>query len=112
MKNWIRTCVEDRKLKENVALMRGLQSRVKLLAANCENAGIKKLADALRYSDPVSSPSLRNVEQELSDLIDQLQAAVESGDAPMIDAACGKACAVLAERNRLCKLNKHKDLEE
>lgn len=93
-------------------LIRDLQSKVRLMAANCNHTGVKVLADGLRYSDPISSPSLKDVEQQLSGLIDQLQAAMEGGDESLIDTVCARASAVLAERNRLCKLHKHKDLEE
>ena len=45
-------------------------------------------------------------EAELSAAVDALQDAVVEGNTENILAACRKASAALAERNRLCKLNK------
>ena len=77
--------VQDAKLKKNVSLMRSLQSKVNQMAAQSENADIKSLADALRYSDPVSNDAITDAEADLAAAVDEL----------------------LAERNRLCKLNKY-----
>lgn len=46
------------------------------------------------------------IERELSAAVDELQSAIVDGDAENIPALARKASASLAERNRLCKLNK------
>lgn len=68
---------------------------------------LEKLAEDLRFSDPVSSEALTEVEDRLADCLDQIQEAVSSQDAEQIAALCQKAERVLAERNQLCKLRKH-----
>ena len=102
---------QDNKIKESVALMRGLQSKVRPMAAQIEDAeaaaAVSAFAEEIRYSDPVSSEAIRDAEAELSAAIDALQAAVVEGDAQQIKLACRQASAQLAERNRLCKLNKN-----
>ena len=102
---------QDNKIKESVALMRGLQSKVRPMAAQIEDAeaaaAVSAFAEELRYSDPVSSEAIRDAEAELSAAIDALQTAVVEGDAQQIKLACRQASAQLAERNRLCKLNKN-----
>ena len=102
--------VQDTKLKKNVSLMRGLQSKVNQMAALCDNseatAAIKRFAEEMRYSDPVSSDALVEIEADLSAAVDELQSAIVDGDIAAIKQLCRKASAVLAERNRLCKLNK------
>ena len=87
--------------------MRTLQSKVNQLSSQADDAAIKALAEEFRYSDPVSSEAIRDAEVELSAAVDALQAAVVEGDAEQIKLACRQASAQLAERNRLCKLNKN-----
>lgn len=97
---------QDAKLKKNVVVMRGLQSKVNQMAAQCEEPAVKKLAEDFRYSDPVSSEAIADAEAELSAAVDALQAAIVDGNDEQIKLLCRKASAALAERNRLCKLNK------
>ena len=102
--------VQDQKLKKNISMMRTLQSKVNQMEAQCSSpeAGpaVKKLAEEFRYSDPVSGEALEEIEAELASDIDTLQQAVIDGDTDAVQTLCRKTSAVLAERNRLCKLNK------
>ena len=98
--------VQDAKLKKEVSVMRALQSRVNQMAGQCASPEVKKLAEEFRYSDPVGSETLVAVEQDLSAAIGKLQSAVIAGDEASIPVLCRSASAILAERNRLCKLNK------
>lgn len=97
---------QDEKLKKDVSIMRALQSKVSQMVGQCEEPDIKKLADDFRYSDPVSSEAIAEAEVELSAAVDALQAAIVDGNSDEIKLLCRKASAALAERNRLCKLNK------
>lgn len=99
--------VQDDKLKKNVTLMRTLQSKVNQIAAQSDDAALKALAEEFRYSDPVSSDALAEIERDLSAVVDELQAAVIDGDHDAAKQLCRKVSTVLAERNRLCKLNKN-----
>lgn len=102
--------VQDTKLKKNVTLMRGLQSKVNQMVSQCENSdaaeAVKKFAEEIRYSDPVSSDALAEIERDLSAAVDELQSAIVDGDSNATKQLCRKASVMLAERNRLCKLNK------
>lgn len=102
--------VQDVKLKKDVSLMRALQSKANQMAAQCGDsdaaAAVKAFAEELRYSDPVSSDALEEIERDLSAAVDELQAAIVDGDSTTAQ-LCRKAAALLAERNRLCKLNKN-----
>ena len=97
---------QDAKLKKDVSLMRSLQSKVNQMAAQSEEAAIKALADEFRYSDPVSNEAIADAEADLAAVVDELQAAYVDGDSEAVAKLCRKASALLAERNRLCKLNK------
>lgn len=99
---------QDDKLKKNVTVMRTLRSQVSQL--DCTDpeaaAAVKKFAEELRYSDPVSSPALEEAERDLSAAVANLQSAVMDNDTPAIKQLCRAASRLLTERNRLCKLNK------
>lgn len=99
--------LQDGKLKKDVALMRSLQSKVSQLADQSEDAAIQALAEELRYSDPVSNEAIADAEADLAAAVDELQAAFVDGDRNAVVQLCRKAAALLAERNRLCKLNKN-----
>lgn len=101
---------QDAKLKKDVALMRSLQSKLNQMAAQCDNpdaaSAVKKFAEELRYSDPVSSEALADIERDLTAAVEELQSAIVDGDSAATKQLCRKASGILAERNRLCKLNK------
>ena len=98
---------QDQKLKKDTTRMRALQSRANQLVTMSDAPELKKFAEELRYSDPVSGPALQEVERDLAAAVDELQSAVVDGGAESIAALCSKATAILLERNRLCKLHKH-----
>ena len=87
--------------------MRSLQSKVSQIASQADDAAIKALAEEFRYSDPVSNEAIADAEADLAAVVDQLQAAYVDGDSEAMAQLCRKAAALLAERNRICKLNKH-----
>lgn len=97
---------QDVKLKKNISMMRNLQSKLNQVAIDSGDPALKKLAEDIRYSDPVSSDALSEIEAELSASVDELQVAVVDGDTEAARQLCRKTSAILAERNRLCKLNK------
>ena len=102
--------VQDVQLKKDTKRMRGLQSKVNQMASQIDNpvaaAVVKQFAEDLRYSDPVSADALAEIEADLSAAVDELQSAILDGDSAAIKQLSRKASAVLAERNRLCKLHK------
>ena len=100
---------QDANTKKQVSVMRAFQSQVANLSINCD-ASVKpeldKLAEEFRFSDPVSSDAIKDAEDELRCCIDELQRAVSENRSVDIQELCRKTSLVLAERNRLCKLNK------
>ena len=97
---------QDIVLQKNVSRMRGLQGKINAIAAMTEEPAVKHLAEAIRYSDPVSSEELDNIETVLEGCIAELQGAVKAKDVAAIAQLCEKAENVLAERNQLCKVYK------
>jgi hypothetical protein len=98
--------VQDTKLKKDVSVMRSAQSKVRQLATQCDEPLLKKLAEEIRYADPVSHESLKDAEADLFAALDQLQQAVADEDMQSVATLSRQALALLEERNRLCKLSK------
>lgn len=101
---------QDVKLKKDVSPMRAMQSKANALVNQCDAPVLKnkleKLAEDFRFSDPVSSEALADIESSLSACLDELQQSLTDGDMDSATVLCCRAKAALAERNRLCKLNK------
>ena len=101
---------QDARLRQSVSAMREIQSKVSQLPSQCEDeaaaAALKRFVEDVRYSDPVSSPALQEIEAELSVAVNAIQQAVSAQNGQEIISQCRKATSVLMERNRLCKLNK------
>lgn len=101
---------QDTTLKKDVSCMQSLQFKAMAILGQLERGPVKeaaeKFAEALRFSDPVSSESLREIESELSCCVDDIRQAITDGDSAGAIALLKHANALLLERNRLCKLNK------
>lgn len=103
---------QDEKLVKNVSMMRDLQSKMNVLISQSDVSGelkseLDKLADNIKYSDPVSSSATQQIENELNFNIEKLQKAIVDGDNTSALTICKKTSGILTERNRLCKLNKN-----
>ena len=101
---------QDNKLKKNVSAMRELQSLAASMVGQCgdeemKNA-VKKIADELRFSDPVSSDATAELEAEMRSQLADIQQAVVEGDKDGAKALCGKLMGCLTERNRISSINK------
>ena len=100
----------DVQLRNSVSTMRELRSLGSSLASQCEDEACRKelkaLSEALEFCDPVSSAATSEAESELKAVMQEIQRAIVDSDKESVIPLCRKASAVLAERNRLCKLNK------
>ena len=103
---------QDKVLQKNVSAMRAMQSKTRMLVGQCDAAFLSQelsnLAEDFQFSDPVSSEATEEIEYELSQLIDELQEALIEREYESAGTLQRKAQDLLKERNRICKLNKHK----
>lgn len=103
---------QEVKLEKDVSRMREFQAKGRALVAlnQVSEAArpLEKLAEDLRFSDPVSSEALTETEDQLAECLAQLQEAVSAQKTEQILSVCQEAERILAERNQLCKLNKAK----
>ena len=67
---------------------------------------LRKIAEELRYSDPVSSDATEDIEAELRSQLNDIQQALVDGDGEGAKKLCAKALSSIAERNRICSVSK------
>lgn len=88
----------------------GLKSKSAALCGRTDDPELKKelekLAEAVKYSDPVSSPKIAAEELKLTECFAELENALSSGDTAGAKELCKKAALALSERNIACKNNK------
>jgi len=100
----------DDKVKEKSLFLNSLQADVVGLVEKVQGVSLKKdlvvLADTIRYSDPMSSPQLAPIENEIEAKVAALIESVGRLDAPTATALCEELQQLFAERNRQCKLLK------
>lgn len=101
---------QDIHIRTDVGNMRALQSQTASFAGMCQDADVKKilqdLADEFKYSDPVTSEATKEMEGELKFLVNEIGRALVDGDLNSVRSFCVRTKTSLAERNRVCKLEK------
>jgi len=94
----------EERVQSKTAFIKGLQTDIKLLADEEQNAEtkqqLKKLAEAVRYSDPMSAPELEDLEVQIAEKVAALKKASDKG------ALIAEITALLNERNKKCKILK------
>lgn len=95
---------------EKVQYTRRLQHEAERLAAAAKDEDLRRslreLAEAARYSDPMSSYELANLETAITDTLAQADERLQAGDEPGALVLCEKAKAQLTERNAQCRMLK------
>lgn len=95
---------------KNVGNMRALRSMSATLVGQCEDGEtrevLRKLAEALRFSDPVSSEDTLEMEAEMKARMDEIKICVANGDQAAAIKHCRDMMRCLDERNRVCATSK------
>ena len=98
---------QEMQLKKKLAGMEELQSRVHLLISRCGEGQIRellqKLAEEIRYSNPVSGEYSEEIEEEIAVLLGEVEAAALDGDVENTAELCTQLKGLLKERDRICK---------
>lgn len=101
---------QDKVVEKSTDSMRSLQASANTLADLCTDKElstiVKKFVEELKYSDPVSNSNTKDKEAELEEVLADLKSAMIGSDKDAAEQLCKKAMLVLAERNRICRLNK------
>jgi len=97
----------DENVKKKVSYIKSLQTDIEsLIGKNKDEAAkkaLKDLAEAIRYSDPMSSSQLSAIENEIKVKAAGITDAAASADSSAIVSICGEMQQLVAERNRTCK---------
>lgn len=96
----------DQKRKTKVDYIKSLQVDVELIATSMDDLKIKemldKLAEEIRFSDPLSNEILADLELQISEKVESLKTA-EKNEVPAIVETIEK---LIMERNKKCKILK------
>lgn len=97
----------DSKVKEKVFYIKSLQTYIENLANKTSDEITKKmlknLAESIHYSDPMSSPLLTSIENEIELKVAGLTDALSICDSSIIKSSCDELQQLIAERNSKCK---------
>lgn len=97
----------DTKIKENTEFIRTATVEAQTIyeAATLPEiiSAVKKVYEALRYSDPMTSDSLSNVENQISENLKSLKNAVANNDTEKVVTLSDKLILLIKERNAKCK---------
>lgn len=100
----------DNVVKPKVAYIKVLESDLSALVGQCSDSGVRKkvasLAEAVRYSDPMSADILVPLEDTIRLHINILTDALQTDRTDTASAECDQIMRLLDERNRKCKLLK------
>lgn len=95
------------KVQEKTRYISLLQADAQMLVNKCADETLKakceKLAEAIRYSDPMSSELLEELEKRLSASVTACATALDEGNLALADHLCDQAMLQLQERNLKCK---------
>ena len=95
------------KVKDASTYIRLLETDAEMVAAKADDASTKaaflKLAEAIRYSDPMSNPSLFELEKQIAQHINTADRCVFAKDYAGAIWCCNKAQQLLSERNMKTK---------
>ncbi|SEU04941.1 hypothetical protein SAMN05443270_2793 [Lacrimispora sphenoides] len=100
----------DLKVKGNVFYIKSLQTDIENLVSKAPDKVTKKmlknLAEAIRYSDPMSNPQLATIENKIESKIAGLTDAITTFDSSIIKSCCDELQQLISDRNRKCKTMK------
>ena len=100
----------DSNIKGKIQQTKTFKLDISSLADKCEDAEAKKLleklSEKLKYSDPVSSPALADIEEKISQSIDEIKELVLSGKTEELAEKIKYTDMLVDDRNRQCKAEK------
>lgn len=100
----------QKEVKIKTTNLRMMQADAESLAENCTTPEAKKaaskLAEDIRFSDPMTDDSLNSIDDEIKRYIRDARIAVAEGREEDVPALCREMGLLLSERNRKCRILK------
>ena len=110
--SWAASEVEriDEKVAAQTSFIKSLTADAEGLAALAKTldakAICKKVYEAIRYSDPISSDALSLIEAQITVKMAEFKDALSAGDPAAVNATADELLQIIADRNRKCKAEK------
>ena len=105
--NWSSNIVEDidKKIENNTSFIKSLTSDAEILLTNAKSEEVKNLCkkvyDAIRYSDPMSNESLKEIENEINNKLTELKSQLKNNECN--EELVNEILDLIKERNIKCK---------
>lgn len=100
----------DEKIKVQTFFIKSLTVDAETLMSRAKSdsvkSDIKKVYEAVRYSDPMSNDALSGVESQITLKFDALSKAVEADNAQAVKSSAEELIILVNDRNKKCKLLK------
>ena len=100
----------DEKVKTQISFIKNLSVDAKSILARSKSDAVrsecKKVYDAVRYSDPMSSPELSVIEAKITVKMDELASAVGADNTEKVKEIAGVINILVGDRNNKCMLLK------
>lgn len=97
----------DLKVSDATSFIKLLKVDVEVAASKTEDAETKaalmKLAEQVRFSDPISNETLFELEKQIALHVNNADSCIVMGDLAGAKTQCARAAQLLAERNQRCK---------
>lgn len=100
----------DTKIKNKTFFIKSLTVDIDSLLTRAPSEAIreevKKVYDAVRFSDPISNDALAGVESQITLKVSELADGVEKSNADMVKTLCREITILINDRNKKCKFLK------
>ena len=97
-------------VKQNVTNLKSILVDVEMLSSSCTDPELKqalnKLADTVKYSDPMSTTAVELVEQRIMRKISELRVSIDNNQIPDALQVCKELESLYVERNKKLALSK------
>ena len=97
-------------IRQSVSAVSTMNAEVSVLLAQAADpalkTALKKLGDTIRYSDPMSTPAVANVEGEIGQSLTELRVLCENGRSAEAAECCRRLEMLFLRRNQLLKASK------
>lgn len=93
--------------QQNMENMQRIKERLSRLILHCEQEEIqkslRKLADEIQFANPTPTDCAQEIEEEITSLLTEIEAASLADDADTVHALCHNMMGLLKERDSICK---------
>ena len=100
----------DKKISRKSGFIKNLTCEAESLVSHAKSEEVKseckKVYEAVRFSDPMSSISLADIEERIKTEMQQLSEGVVNDDFEFTASVAAELISLLNDRNKQCKLNK------